>query len=247
MGKNKLKKFAQLDSFSNVLQVPFRDIRHNKHERYGNWNSSFFKNENPIVLELGCGKGEYTVGLAELDTNKNYVGVDIKGSRMWHGASYANEKGLNNVGFLRTHIELISQFFAPNEVSEIWLTFPDPQMKRTNKRLTSTRFINQYRQFLKPGGIIHLKCDSNFQYTYTHEMAKHNGFEIIENDDNIYQNEQSNQTLNIKTYYEKQWIARGIDIKYISFIPHQNELIEPDIDIPEDTYRSFGRDAVSVD
>lgn len=247
MGKNKLAKFADMDVFSNVLQVPFHQIKHTDHEMKGNWNTNFFKNDNSIVLELGCGKGEYTVGLAEIEPNKNYVGIDIKGSRMWQGAKYAIDNGLSNVGFLRTHIEMVSQFFGPNEVSEIWLTFPDPQMKKTRKRLTSTRFVEYYRKFLKPGGVIHLKCDSNFQYTYTLEMAKANGFEIIENDNNIYEEDEVSQKLQIKTYYEKQWIARGLKIKYLSFIPHQNELIEPDVDIPEDTYRSFGRGAVTVD
>lgn len=247
MGKNKLKKFADMESFSNVLQVPFHKIEHTDHEIKGNWNANFFKNNNPIVLELGCGKGEYTVGLAENDKTKNYIGVDIKGSRMWQGAKYATETGLNNAGFLRTHIELINQFFAPNEVSEIWLTFPDPQMKKTRKRLTSTRFIELYRQFLKPGGIVHLKCDSNFQYTYTFEMVKANKFEIISNIDNIYAQDKIPDVLQIKTYYEKQWLARGITSKYISFIPHQNGLIEPEVEIPEDTYRSFGRGAVTVD
>jgi len=199
------------------------------------------------VLELGCGKGEYTVGLAQLEPLKNYVGIDIKGSRMWNGAKYAIDNKLDNVGFLRTHIELVSQFFGPGEVSEIWLTFPDPQMKRSRKRLTSTRFVEQYRQFLKPGGIVHLKTDSNFQYQYTLEMAKANGFEILQNDDNIYDKPEVDPVLQIKTYYEKQWIGRGLTIKYISFIPHQNKLIEPDVEIEEDTYRSFGRGALTVD
>lgn len=236
-----------MNTFSNVLQVPFNQVKHSDHPMKGNWNTNFFKNELPIVVELGCGKGEYTVGLAELDATKNYVGVDIKGSRMWQGAKYALDRGWTNVGFLRTHIELIDQFFAPGEVSEIWLTFPDPQMKKSRKRLTSTRFIAQYRRFLKPEGIVHLKCDSKFQYTYTLEMAKANSFEILANDDNIYLKENVPAALQIKTYYEKQWMGRGIAIKYISFIPHQNALIEPDVEIEEDTYRSFGRGALTVD
>lgn len=247
MGKNKLSKFADMDQFSNVLQVPFHQIGNDDHAIKGKWNTTFFKHEQAIVLELGCGKGEYTVGLAALDKSKNYIGVDIKGSRMWQGAKYAIESELNNVVFLRTNIEMIDQFFGPGEVSEIWLTFPDPQMKKTRKRLTSTRFIELYRKFLKPGGIVHLKTDSKFQFTYTLEMVKANGFEIVSMIENIYELEEVPTELQIKTYYEKQWLARGISSKYISFIPHQNELLEPDVDIEEDTYRSFGRGAVTVD
>lgn len=247
MGKNKLAKFADMESFSNVLQVPYHKIQQNDHPIKGNWNKDFFKNEKPIVLELGCGKGEYTVGLAKLDPSKNYIGVDIKGSRMWLGAKTATEEEMSNVGFLRTNIEMIAQFFAPGEVNEIWLTFPDPQMKKTRKRLTSTRFIELYRKLLALDGIVHLKTDSNFQYTYTLEMVKANNFEIVKSDDNIYARDPVPDTLQIKTYYEKQWMARGITIKYISFIPHQNELVEPDVEIEEDKYRSFGRGVITVD
>lgn len=247
MGKNKLAKFADMESFNNVVQVPFHKIEHCDHELKGKWNESFFKNDLPIVLELGCGKGEYTVGLAEIDPSKNYIGVDIKGSRMWKGAKFAVDNGLTNVAFLRTHIEMIDQFFAPGEVSEIWLTFPDPQMKKVRKRLTSTRFIELYRKFLKSGGIVHLKCDSRFQYTYTCEMVKTNNFEVLYSNDNIYAQEDIPEVLTIKTYYEKQWLGRGITSKYISFIPHQEALVEPEVDIPEDTYRSFGRGALTVD
>ena len=247
MGKNKLSKFAEMETFSNVLQVSFHEIKHTDHPIKGRWNESFFDQPQPIILELGCGKGEYTTGLAEIVPDKNYIGIDIKGSRMWKGAKYANKERLMNVGFLRTHIEMVDQFFAPGEVSEIWLTFPDPQMKKTRKRLTSTCFIERYRKFLKTDGIIHLKTDSNFQYQYTLAMAKANGFEIISCKDNIYSTEKVDPVFQIKTYYEKQWIARGLTIKYISFIPNQNELIEPDVEIEPDTYRSFGRGAVSVD
>lgn len=247
MGKNKLNKFAEMETFANVLQVPFSVLKNDDHPIKGQWNTQFFSRSLPIVLELGCGKGEYTTGLAEISADKNYIGIDIKGARMWKGAKYSNERGLTNVGFLRTNIELIDRFFAPGEVSEIWLTFPDPQMKKTRKRLTSTRFIELYRKFLKPGGIIHLKTDSNFQYRYTLEMAKANNFEIVSNNENIYDAVTVDPILQIKTYYEKQWIARGLNIKYISFIPHQKELVEPDIDIEPDTYRSFGRGALPVE
>lgn len=235
-----------MESFQNTVQAPFRQDTIEKHELWGQWNAHFFKNSQPIVLELGCGKGEYTVGLAELDPSKNYIGVDIKGSRMWKGAKYATDNNLQNVGFLRTSIELIHLFFAPNEVSEIWLTFPDPQMKRTRKRLTSRRFIELYRRFLKPDGIVHLKTDSNFQFQYTQAIVEANGFEVRTQLSDVYAQEPE-KALQIKTYYEKQWLARGIKIKYISFVPNSNELIEPDVDIEPDTYRSFGRGAVTVD
>jgi tRNA (guanine-N7-)-methyltransferase len=247
VGKNKLIKFADMETFSNVLQVPYSEVNLCDHSIKGNWNTNFFKNNQPLVLELGCGKGEYTIGLAEIEPEKNYVGIDIKGSRIWNGAKQALENGLKNVGFLRTNIELIDRFFCVDEVSEIWLTFPDPQMKKTRKRLTSTRFIELYRHFLKPGGIVHLKTDSNFQYQYTLEMARANGFEIVSNDPDIYAKEPIDPTLLIKTFYEQQWISRGITIKYISFIPHQNQLVEPDVEIEEDTYRSFGRGVVMID
>jgi tRNA (guanine-N7-)-methyltransferase len=244
VGKNKIRKFADLNEFKNVLQVPFRDIFHHDHALRGKWNAEIFKNDQPIVLELGCGKGEYTVGLAKIDGAKNYVGVDIKGSRMWDGAKSALDMGLDNVAFLRMHIEMMNRFFAPGEVSEIWLTFPDPQMKRSKKRLTSALFLDRYRKFLKPGGIIHLKTDSNFFYHYTLEVINANGFEILSNIDDVYAPESVSPMLQIRTYYEKQWLGRGLNIKYISFIPHQKELIEPDVEIKLDTYRSFGRGVV---
>ncbi|HQN93796.1 MAG TPA: tRNA (guanosine(46)-N7)-methyltransferase TrmB [Prolixibacteraceae bacterium] len=247
MGKNKLSKFAEMQSFSNVLQVTFSQLEQYDHPMKGNWNRDFFHNQKPIVLELGCGKGEYTTGLAEAKPENNYIGIDIKGARMWKGAKYATDNQLFNVGFLRTHIEMVDRFFALGEVSEIWLTFPDPQMKKVRKRLTSTRFIELYRKFLKPGGIVHLKTDSRFQFLYTREMVLANGFHVVEELDDVYGNGSTDSILSIKTFYEKQWLARGITIKYISFIPHQNELIEPEVDIEEDTYRSFGRGALTVD
>jgi tRNA (guanine-N7-)-methyltransferase len=244
VGKNKLSKFADMQSFSNVIQAPFNAIKNKNHPIRGNWNSVFFKYQQPIILELGCGKGEYVTGLSELFPGNNYLGVDIKGARVWNGAKYASDKGLQNAGFLRTQIELVDLFFEKNEVSEIWLTFPDPQMKKTRKRLTSTRFIELYRNFLKPGGIIHLKTDSNFQYEYTKAMATANGFEIVSNISDIYSEDKIRKELTIKTFYEKQWLSRGLTIKYLSFIPHQNELIEPDVDIEPDKYRSFGRGVI---
>ena len=232
-----------MKSFEHVVQVPFHIIEHNNFHLKGKWAGEFFKNENPIVLELGCGKGEYTVELAAMNPNINYIGVDIKGARLWKGAKQAKVRGLKNVGFLRTNIELIAQFFGENEISEIWLTFPDPQMKRAKKRLTSTTFLNKYRHFLKSEGIIHLKCDSNFQFTYTKTMAELNKFEILALTDNLYEWEHLSDILQIKTYYEKQWLDRGITSKYLAFKPHRGEYLEPNIEFERDEYRSFGRSA----
>jgi tRNA (guanine-N7-)-methyltransferase len=243
MGKNKLSKFADMEQFQHVFQISSHSLRTGgSFEMKGSWNEQFFKNQNPIVLELGCGKGEYTVGLAKLFPNKNFIGVDIKGARMWTGAKASNEAGLINVAFLRTDIEMIAHFFATNEVSEIWITFPDPQMKKTTKRLTATNFIANYLRFLKPDGLIHLKTDSNFLYTYTCEMVKLNGFEVLFNTDNLYASETNNPILQIKTYYEQQWLERGLSIKYLQFVPKSEKpLQEPDIEIEHDAYRSFGR------
>jgi len=243
MSKGKLQKFKEMESFLHVVQVPFSTIQHTDFYLKGIWAKEFFKNQNQLVLELGCGKGEYSVGLAQKYNQKNFLGVDIKGARLWKGAKQVEELGLKNVGFLRTNIEIIDQFFDKNEVDEIWLTFPDPQMKKTRKRLTSTTFLNKYKNFLKPGGIIHLKTDSNFQYTYTLEMIKLNGFEILAETENLYRSEILNETLQIKTYYERQWLNRGISIKYLAFKLAEKNFLEPEIEIEKDEYRSFGRTA----
>ncbi len=232
-----------MKGFEHVVQAPFHKVGHDDFQLKGKWALDFFKNNKPIILELGCGKGEYTVELAAMNPNINYIGVDIKGARLWKGAKQAFQRNMKNVGFLRTNIELITQFFAPNEVYEIWLTFPDPQMRKARKRLTSTTFLNKYRNFLKPGGIVHLKTDSQFQFKYTLEMVKVNGFEILAQTDNLYEWEGLTDVLRIRTYYEKQWLDRGITSKYLAFIPHQNEYLEPNIEIERDEYRSFGRTA----
>ena len=229
--------------FPHVVQVSSHDVRLGQpFAMRGRWNELFFKNDRPIVLELGCGKGEYTVALAEQNPAFNYIGIDIKGARIWTGAKLSLQKGLTNVGFLRTNIEMIAHFFAPGEVDAIWLTFPDPQMKKTSKRLTATNFIRSYLNFLKPDGVIHLKTDSNFMFTYTGEMVKTNHFPVIDYHEDIYASESVSPILNIKTYYEQQWLERGIAIKYISFMPLKNsELLEPDFEIEPDSYRSFKR------
>jgi tRNA (guanine-N7-)-methyltransferase len=242
MAKNKLQKFADMETYSHVFQYPFAVLKERGFDMRGKWNEMFFHNDNPIVLELGCGKGEYAVGLARRYPDKNFIGVDIKGARMWTGASEAMAEGIENVAFLRTHIELITHFFAPGEVSEIWITFPDPQMKKTRKRLTSTRMLELYREILTENGIIHLKSDSPFLYTYTRAMVQENNFPILIDTDDLYNSGIDDDILGIKTFYEQQWLERGKSIKYIKFIyESRKELIEPDIEIELDDYRSFNR------
>lgn len=245
MGKNKLSKFADMETYSHVFQYRFEELKANGFPLKGEWNR-YFGNENPIVLELGCGKGEYTVGLARMYHNKNIIGIDIKGARMWTGATQALNENLQNVAFLRTHIELIREFFADNEVSEIWITFPDPQMSKINKRLTSTRFMREYAAILKPDGIVHLKTDSNFLYIYTRAMTSENRLKVLSDTKDLYGSNVKDDILQIQTFYEQQWRSRGLAIKYLKFVcPKQKNWIEPDIEIEKDGYRSFGRNTLS--
>jgi tRNA (guanine-N7-)-methyltransferase len=243
VGKNKLAKFADMEEFPHVFQVSSHAIREGVgFEMKGKWNELFFRNNNPIVLELGCGKGEYTVGLGRLYPDKNFVGVDIKGARLWAGAKESHESEMKNVAFLRTNIEMIHHFFAENEVSEIWLTFPDPQMKKVTKRLTATNFMKSYQQFLKGNGLVHLKTDSNFMFTYTCEMVAANHYPVVFSSTDLYASDLQDPILGIKTYYEQQWLERGLTIKYIQFLlDKRDEFIEPDVEIEHDPYRSFGR------
>ena len=242
MSKGKLAKFADMAAFPHVFEYPFSVVDNVPFEMRGAWNERFFKNNHPIVLELGCGRGEYTVGLGRLFPEKNFIGVDIKGARMWSGAKESAETGMTNVAFLRTNIEIIDRFFAPGEVSEIWLTFSDPQMKKATKRLTSTYFMERYRRFLVDGGLIHLKTDSNFMFTYTRCMVEHNHLPVEVLTDDLYHSGLADEILSIRTYYEQQWLDRGLNIKYLRFrLPHEGTLQEPEVEIELDEYRSYNR------
>ena len=220
MGKDKLKRFKENISFKNLFQ-PKLSFDSKSHELKENWQTEFC-NKNPIILELGCGRGEYTTGLAKLFPNQNFIGIDIKGARLWKGAKTATENKLINVRFLRTKVDFIEKFFGPEEVDEIWLTFSDPQPKKPRKRLTSPLFINRYKTFLKKNGIIHLKTDSDLLYEYTLEQIKEQNFTIIKNINDIYSSKSKLENkltdlLHIKTFYEEKWLKESIKIKYISF------------------------------
>ncbi len=217
--KNKLKRFKENESFENVIQPKREEITSGHFRHKGNW-SAHFGNENPLVLELGCGKGEYTVGLAKLNPDKNFIGIDIKGARFWRGAKTALEHKLDNVGFLRTQIELVDMVFAPNEVSEIWITFPDPQIKykRTKHRMTNENFIEKYRRILRPEGLVHLKTDSEFMHGYTLGLLQGLGLDIVYANHDVYRNEGApKEVLNIQTFYEQQYLEKGKPITYLQF------------------------------
>lgn len=224
--RNKLQKFAELLTFPNVYEN--FDVKHPQLtglngipvDLKGKWAKEHFKNDLPIVLELACGRGEYSLGLARVFPDRNFIGVDIKGARIWKGARIALEEKLENVAFLRTRIEQISLFFTPGEISEIWITFPDPflQSKKANRRLTAPRFLAEYRKILQKDGLIHLKTDEPNLFEYTLEVLNEDGrVEIIYQDDNIYANPLPFPELEIKTYYEKMHLARGASIKYVRF------------------------------
>lgn len=242
MGKNKLKKFAEMATMRNVVECPRETLLSNGFPLKGKWQADFFHSQSPIVLELGCGKGEYTVGLAEANPDKAYIGIDIKGARMYTGARMALDGDMTNAAFLRTEIQLIENFFAPGEVDEIWITFPDPQMKKVNKRLTSTRLLSAYRNILKPGGIINLKTDSPFLFEYTRRLAELNGLEILDISTDLHNEGRDDATTRYRTAYETQWISRGKSIKFISFRLNDAALQEPPTDdIELDDYRAIPR------
>lgn len=213
MGKDKIRRFAEIDTFNNVLQLdagkPYQ----------GTWASHFFKNNNPVVLELGCGKGEYTINLAQMFPDKNFIGVDYKGNRIWRGAKTALEEGVNNVGFLRIQIENLLDYFAPGEVDEIWITFPDPQPQvgREKKRLTSPRFLNKYTHILKNGGYVNLKTDNDGLHAYTAEKIGELELILHAKTEDLYHSQYADDVLNIKTYYEKKYLKDNKNINYLKF------------------------------
>ena len=225
MGKDKLRRFAENETFACFVQPQFEEMFRCDHPLKGRWHSDFFHNDNPIVLELGCGKGEYTVALAEREPNRNFIGIDIKGARMWRGAKTATERGMANVGFLRARIEFITSLFAEGEVSELWITFPDPQLKtrRAKKRLTSPIFLEYYARLLASDGWINLKTDSQHLYNYTQAVISQFGLrcEVANND--IYGSGYADEVLSVKTAYETVYLQRGLPITYTRFSLGENK------------------------
>ena len=228
-----------------MIQPATSEVLGCDHPLKGRWSKDFFQNDKPIILELGCGKGDYTIDLAERNPSCNYIGVDIKGARLWKGAKYAEEHSLPNVAFLRTRIEFIESLFAPEEVSEIWITFADPQIGREKKRLTAPLFMNRYRNFLKKGGIIHLKTDSRYLHEYTLAMAQQNNLQILAAATDIYGADRErlyesglssmcgsdavDALFEVQTFYESQYLAQGFPITYLSFLAdHSGEYISPE-------------------
>lgn len=217
MGKDKLRKFRENETFTCLLQPTTEQVFRNDYFIKGRWHQEMFHNDNPIVVELGCGKGEYTIALAQKYPEKNFIGVDIKGARLWKGAKFATEHNLKNVAFIRTRIEFIESVFGADEISEIWITFADPQPKRAKKRLTHPLFLSRYKNFLSPGGVVHLKTDSQLLHEYTLEMAQENGLDIIEHNADIYGSGRADEILSIRTFYESQFLAKGMPITYMAF------------------------------
>lgn len=249
MAKGKLAKFADMAANPLVVECPYdHALAAGAFPLYGRWREDFFHNPQPIVLELGCGRGEYTLGLARRFPEKNFIGIDIKGARMWHGAMQAQREGLTNAAFLRTRIEMIDRLFAPAEVSELWLTFSDPQIKKPRKRLTHPLFLERYRHFLSDGGLVHLKTDSQFLYTYTRLVAERNGLPIETAEEDLYSAPDAAPWLTeIQTYYERMWLDQGLPIRYLRLrLPHDGLLTEPDEEIPVDGYRSYGHEVRST-
>jgi tRNA (guanine-N7-)-methyltransferase len=223
MAKNKLKRFRDMKEWTNCFEPSLDFVNKVPFLLKGKWKNDYFKNSSPIVLELGCGKGEYSIGLAKHFSEKNFIGVDIKGARIWVGAKEAMESKMNNVAFLRTKIDFITDYFEKDEIDEIWLTFSDPQAAKPNKRLTSKYFIDKYRQIIKPNGIIHLKTDSTILFQSTLDEIKINNYTLIESTWDLYKdmNQDLDQTtkdiLHIKTHYEKLFVSKGSVIKYCKF------------------------------
>jgi tRNA (guanine-N7-)-methyltransferase len=229
VAKKKLSRFEELKTYSHVIQPSFSEVFQKDYRLKGKWKTDFFHNANPLVLELGCGKGEYTVGLAKHFSGKNFIGIDIKGARIWKGAREVHDKSISNAAFLRTRIDHIESFFGKNEVDEIWITFPDPQLKKPRKRLTSPVFLNRYQNFLSPESVIHLKTDSEELYQYTLNVLNFNQCEILEQTGDLYSKTLSEEYLSIKTFYESQFLEKGKAITYIRFKLTGNPLK----DVPE--------------
>lgn len=229
MAKKKLARFAEMRQFDNVIEATAEEVLNSRHPLYGRWADGFFQSQGPITLELGCGKGEYTVQMAKMFRERNFLGVDIKGARIWKGARQAVEEGIMNAGFLRTRIEMISSFFAPGEIDQIWLTFPDPQLKKARKRLTSAAFLNRYRRFLRERGKVHLKTDSIELHDYTLSVIQENGLETEDATDDLYGRGETSEILSIKTFYEQQYLDQGKPISYLRFrLDGPPEITEPD-------------------
>jgi len=219
LGKGKLRRFDELSHFNRVFQPSMAEISGKEYHLKGKWKQEVFHNNNPLILELGCGKGEYTIGMARHFPGKNFIGVDIKGARMWKGAKASHEENILNAAFLRTRIEMISSFFAPDEVDEIWITFPDPQPteRRKKKRLTGPTFLRHYQGFLVDNGIMHLKTDSDLLYDYTLNLIKENELEILFYTSDLYSSDIVDDILGIKTYYEQKFLETGSNINYLKF------------------------------
>jgi len=227
VAKNKLARWTELGTLNNVIQPASGSFPGKDHPVKGNWRTEVFHNGNPLVLELGCGKGEYTIGLSRQFPGNNYIGIDIKGARMWRGAKTAHENNLHNTAFLRTRIEFINAFFAEDEVDEIWITFPDPHEGRrnSNKRLTCPWFLNTYRNFLKNDGVVHLKTDNTDLYRYTRSLAENNQLEIISDCSDLHSEGTGDGILSIRTHYENIFLKSGLKIKYLSFMLRKNKII----------------------
>jgi tRNA (guanine-N7-)-methyltransferase len=229
LGKNKLARFKELETLERVFQPPFEEVFRRDYKLKGTWSRDVFGNDHPLILELGCGKGEYTVGLARKYPHRNFLGVDIKGARIWKGARTAHDEGLLNVAFLRTRIDFITSFFGCNEVDEVWITFPDPQEKkrRNKKRLTGALFLNRYRQFLKDNGVVHLKTDNRPLYNYTRELIRYNDLVMERNSEDLYRESWKDESVTIQTYYEDRFLEEGSKIHYLQFrLPAQKEIQE---------------------
>lgn len=256
MGHDKLRKFAENVTFACLIQPATEEVLGKDHPLKGRWAEDFFHNSNPIVLELGCGKGEYTIDMALRNPSVNYIGVDIKGARLWKGAKYATEHSLPNVGFLRTRIEFISSLFAEGEVSEIWITFADPQIGREKKRLTAPLFLDRYRGFMKTGGRINLKTDSRYLYEYSCAIARQNSLNILACTEDLYNTENASlegilsresvdSLYEVQTFYEKHFLAQGYPITYLCFeIGHQGPYVSPQWD--EDRWKGEDHHAFAV-